>query len=56
MHEAGYRLQLRTSTDAEKALEILEESLLISPYSENLLTMKGDALLMVCFTHRQNIT
>lgn len=47
MHEAGYRLQLRTSTDAEKALEILEESLLISPYSENLLTMKGDALLML---------
>lgn len=47
MHEAGCRLQLRTSTDAEKALEILEESLLISPYSENLLTMKGDALLML---------
>ncbi|XP_009121848.1 uncharacterized protein LOC103846639 [Brassica rapa] len=47
MHEAGCRLQLRTSTDAEKALEILEESLLISPYSENLLTMKGEALLML---------
>ncbi|KAF8115956.1 hypothetical protein N665_0025s0391 [Sinapis alba] len=47
MHEAGCRLQLRTSTDAEKALEILEESLRISPYSENLLTMKGEALLML---------
>ncbi|CAL9230077.1 unnamed protein product [Arabidopsis halleri] len=47
MHEAGRRLQLRTSTDAEKALEILEESLLISSYSEKLLTMKGEALLML---------
>ncbi|XP_013611974.1 PREDICTED: uncharacterized protein LOC106318509 [Brassica oleracea var. oleracea] len=47
MHEAGCRLQLRTSTDAEKALEILEEALLISPYSENLLIMKGEALLML---------
>ncbi|ESQ41213.1 hypothetical protein EUTSA_v10012476mg [Eutrema salsugineum] len=47
MHEAGCRLQLRTSTDVEKALEVLEESLLISPYSENLLTMKGEALLML---------
>ena len=56
MHEAGCRLQLRTSTDAEKSVEILEEALLISPYSENLLIMKGEALLMVCFTHRQSIT
>ncbi|CAH2072901.1 unnamed protein product [Thlaspi arvense] len=47
MHEAGSRLQLRTSTDVEKVLEVLEESLLISPYSENLLTMKGEALLML---------
>lgn len=47
MHEAGRRLQLRTLTDAEKALEILEDSLLISTYSEKLLTMKGEALLMV---------
>ncbi|XP_010453321.1 PREDICTED: uncharacterized protein LOC104735264 [Camelina sativa] len=47
MHEAGRRLQLRTSTDVEKALEILEESLLISSHSEKLLTMKGDALLML---------
>ncbi|KAG7555045.1 DnaJ domain [Arabidopsis suecica] len=47
MHEAGRRLQLRTSTDVEKALEILEESLLISSYSEKLLTMKGEALLML---------
>lgn len=55
MHEAGCRLQLRASTDVEKALEVLEECLLISPYSENLLTMKGEALLIVCFTHLQNI-
>jgi DnaJ family protein C protein 7 len=47
MHEAGRRLQLRTLTDAEKALEILEDSLLISTYSEKLLTMKGEALLML---------
>uniref|UniRef100_A0A1J3ITN3 DnaJ-like protein subfamily C member 7 n=1 Tax=Noccaea caerulescens TaxID=107243 RepID=A0A1J3ITN3_NOCCA len=47
MHEAGCRLQLRTSTDVEKALEILDESLLISPYSEKLLTMKAEALLML---------
>lgn len=56
MHEAGCRLQLRTSADVEKALEILNESLLISPYSEKLLTMKAEALLMVCFTLLQNIT
>ncbi|CAN8299449.1 unnamed protein product [Cochlearia groenlandica] len=47
MHEANCHLQLRTSTDVEKALEVLEDSLLISPYSENLLTMKGEALLML---------
>ncbi|KAJ0243378.1 Heat shock protein DnaJ with tetratricopeptide repeat-containing protein [Hirschfeldia incana] len=47
MHEARCRLQLKTSTDVEKALEILEEALLISPYSENLLTMKGEALMML---------
>ncbi|EOA22478.1 hypothetical protein CARUB_v10003125mg [Capsella rubella] len=47
MHEAGRRLQLRTSTDVEKALEILEETLLISSYSEKLLTMKGEALFML---------
>ncbi|KAF3500647.1 hypothetical protein F2Q69_00044981 [Brassica cretica] len=32
---------------AQKALEILEEALLISPYSKNLLIMKGEALLML---------
>ncbi|VVB14282.1 unnamed protein product [Arabis nemorensis] len=47
MHEAGCRLQLRASTDVEKALEVLEECLLISPYSEKLLTMKGEALLIL---------
>ncbi|KFK25519.1 hypothetical protein AALP_AA8G125400 [Arabis alpina] len=47
MHEAGCRLQLRASTDVEKALEVLEECLLISPYSEKLLIMKGEALLIL---------
>ncbi|KAL1199127.1 TPR repeat-containing thioredoxin TTL4 [Cardamine amara subsp. amara] len=47
MYEAGRHLQLRTSTDIEKALEIVEESMLISSYSEKLLTMKGEALLML---------
>ncbi|XP_010519774.1 PREDICTED: uncharacterized protein LOC104799115 isoform X2 [Tarenaya hassleriana] len=47
MHEAGRLLHLRTSHDADKVLGVLEESLSISSYSEKLLEMKGEALLML---------
>ncbi|XP_057456752.1 uncharacterized protein LOC130747748 isoform X2 [Lotus japonicus] len=41
-------LQRRTSSDAEKALEHINEALMMSKYSENLLEMKAKALLMLC--------
>ncbi|XP_061362426.1 uncharacterized protein LOC133306165 [Gastrolobium bilobum] len=41
-------LQRRTSSDAEKALDHINEALVISSYSEKLLEMKVEALLMLC--------
>ncbi|KAJ1420649.1 Tetratricopeptide-like helical domain superfamily [Sesbania bispinosa] len=41
-------LQRRTSSDAERALEHINEALMISTCSEKLLEMKAEALLMLC--------
>lgn len=37
-----------TANDAETALEVIAEALMISPYSEKLLEMKTEALFTVC--------
>lgn len=44
---SGLLLQ-RTLVDAESALGVIAEALIISPYSEKLLESKAEALLMVC--------
>ncbi|KAL5182006.1 DnaJ subfamily C member 7 [Glycine soja] len=41
-------LQRRTAADAERALELINEALVISSYSEKLLEMKAEALFMLC--------
>lgn len=41
-------LQKRTSNEAESALELIADALLISSYSEKLLEMKAESLFMVC--------
>nr|KYP52644.1 DnaJ isogeny subfamily C member 7 [Cajanus cajan] len=41
-------LQRRTAADAERALEHINEALMISSYSEKLLEMKAEALYMLC--------
>ncbi|TKY71052.1 DnaJ-like subfamily C member 7 [Spatholobus suberectus] len=41
-------LQRRTDADAERALEHINEALMISLYSEKLLEMKAEALFMLC--------
>ncbi|OIV99615.1 hypothetical protein TanjilG_17425 [Lupinus angustifolius] len=41
-------LRRRTSSDAERALEYISEALMISSYSEKLLEMKAQVLLMLC--------
>ncbi|KAL2347936.1 hypothetical protein Fmac_001936 [Flemingia macrophylla] len=41
-------LQRRTAADAERALEHINEALMISSYSEKLLEMKAMALYMLC--------
>ncbi|CAI8617231.1 unnamed protein product [Vicia faba] len=41
-------LQRRTSSETERALEHINEALMISMYSEKLLEMKAEALLMLC--------
>ncbi|ESW04234.1 hypothetical protein PHAVU_011G078000 [Phaseolus vulgaris] len=46
-HSAQLLLR-RTSSDAERALEHINEALMISSYSEKLLEMKAEALLMLC--------
>lgn len=43
-------LPRRTPEDLECALKVLDEALQISSYSEQLLQMKADTLLMVCIT------
>ncbi|PIA48330.1 hypothetical protein AQUCO_01400734v1 [Aquilegia coerulea] len=40
-------LQRRSSNDAESALQLISEAMLISPYSENLVEMKAEALLLL---------
>eukprot|EP00268_Persea_americana_P054559 TRINITY_DN6257_c0_g1_i6.p1 TRINITY_DN6257_c0_g1~~TRINITY_DN6257_c0_g1_i6.p1 ORF type:complete len:1510 (+),score=360.16 TRINITY_DN6257_c0_g1_i6:258-4787(+) len=47
MDRSAELLQNRTYSDAANALEIITEALLISPYSENLIEMKAEALLML---------
>lgn len=47
MDRSAELLRNRTYSDAANALEIITEALLISPYSENLIEMKAEALLMV---------
>ncbi|RDX64417.1 DnaJ-like subfamily C member 7, partial [Mucuna pruriens] len=42
------QLLQRTVSDAESALEHINEALMISSYSEKLLEMKAEALLMLC--------
>lgn len=44
---AGLLLQ-KTFSDAENALGVIAEALVISPYSEKLLESKAEALFMVC--------
>ncbi|CAL0329358.1 unnamed protein product [Lupinus luteus] len=41
-------LRRRTSSDADRALEYISEALMISSYSEKLLEMKAEVLLMLC--------
>ncbi|XP_027360019.1 dnaJ homolog subfamily C member 7-like [Abrus precatorius] len=41
-------LQRRTAADVERALEQINEALIISSYSEKLLEMKAEALFMLC--------
>ncbi|KAL2329199.1 hypothetical protein Fmac_022626 [Flemingia macrophylla] len=48
MKHSAQLLQRRTSSDAERALEHINEALMISSYSEKLLEMKAEALLMLC--------
>lgn len=40
-------LQWKISTNAERALELIAEALVMSPSSEKLLEMKAEALFMV---------
>lgn len=49
MNKCAELLRQRTSSAAISALEIISSVLPMSPYSENFLEMKGEALLMVCF-------
>lgn len=43
-------IQKRTPDEVTKALQLISEAMSISPYSENLMEMKAEALLMVrCF-------
>ncbi|KAK7312178.1 hypothetical protein VNO77_35856 [Canavalia gladiata] len=48
INHSAQLLQMRTSSDAERALEHINEALTISSYSEKLLEMKAEALLMLC--------
>ncbi|XP_027360431.1 uncharacterized protein LOC113868759 isoform X2 [Abrus precatorius] len=48
INHAAQLLQRRTSSDAERALEHINEALIISSYSEKLLEMKAEAFLMLC--------
>nr|GMD19264.1 tpr repeat-containing thioredoxin ttl1 [Ipomoea batatas] len=47
MKQSAELLERRTTNDAEYALAVLADALMISSYSEKLLEMKADALLML---------
>ncbi|GMI81599.1 tetratricopeptide repeat 16, DNA J protein C31 [Hibiscus trionum] len=47
MHQSALLLQSKTSDDAETALEVIAEALQISVYSDQLLEMKAEALLIL---------
>lgn len=47
IYHSAELLQRRTSSDAERALEHINEALMISMHSEKLLEMKAEALLML---------
>lgn len=47
IHQSAVLLQSKTSDDAETALEVIAEALQMSSYSEELLEMKAEALLIV---------
>ncbi|KAH7560676.1 hypothetical protein JRO89_XS10G0069400 [Xanthoceras sorbifolium] len=47
MQRSAQFLQNKTSNSAENALEVIDEALLISSYSEKLLEMKAEALFML---------
>ncbi|KAL5168862.1 DnaJ subfamily C member 7 [Glycine soja] len=48
INHSAQLLQRRTASDAERALEHINKALIISSYSEKLLEMKAEALLMLC--------
>ncbi|KAH1141201.1 hypothetical protein GLYMA_12G021400v4 [Glycine max] len=48
INHSAQLLQRRTASYAERALEHINEALIISSYSEKLLEMKAEALLMLC--------
>nr|KJB55398.1 hypothetical protein B456_009G074200 [Gossypium raimondii] len=47
IHQSAVLLQSKTSDDAETALEVIAEALQMSSYSEELLEMKAEALLIM---------
>lgn len=52
MKQSAELLERRTINNAECALAVLTDALMISSYSEKLLEMKADALLMVCIPEK----
>lgn len=58
MQHAALLLKRGAPNDAESALQVIAEGLLISSYSEKLLEMKAESLFMVCvsFTEPLNFT
>ena len=48
MQRSAQFLQNKKSNDADNALEVIDEALLISSYSEKLLEMKAEAMCLVC--------
>lgn len=54
MKQAAELLGRKRSTDIDCAVSVISEGLMISSYSEKLLQMKVDALLMVCFNIKRN--
>lgn len=50
MEQSENILMKRASVEAKRALELISDALLISPFSEKLLEMKAEALFMVSDT------